>query len=358
MATATMTPTGNGLLEQVLEQPPAVPQMPLELLKVRMENETIMAECRLHPRDFGEIKRQLGTLLREFPEFADDAIYAKDVGGGKIAEDLSVRAAEALAEAYGYNRISADVTAVDADSSKVSATFTDYQTGRVWTDAVIVSKWYTSAKSKGARRERYTDDRFNDTVCKATKSKVIREVICRSVNPALKAWFKNECYKIMAETLKSEDVDKIVAGWKAVGVNQKQLEQLIGRPISMGLQQEDRLRLKTFYVAIRDKETTIEALLAGDGQEAPATVDELTAKIQGKEPTTETVAVLDLNEISAGIAACTSPTQVNEYFLRAVAGQADEDTLTIEQWAQERKAELAKKPKKGELLDKGNAPTD
>ncbi len=257
-----------------------------ELMAMKVENETIMAECRVRPRDMAAIKAQLAGLLLNFPEFADDAIYSKDVGGGKIAEDLSVRAAEALAEAYGWNRIRADVTPVDADTVKVEATFTDFQSGRIWQDAVIVSKWYTISKTKGGGRARHADDRFNDTVAKAAKSKVIREVICRSVNPALKAWFKNECYKVMAQSVKPEDADKIVEAWKGIGVTLQKLEQLIGKPRSMGWLVSDQLKLRTLYVAVRDGEQSIESLLnSGEESSMPKTAAELTKQLTGKTET-------------------------------------------------------------------------
>jgi phage recombination protein Bet len=102
---------------------------------------------------------------------------------------------------------------------------------------------------------------------------------------------------------------------------------------------------------------------------SPKTIAALTEKIQAAtevvepaaeaEAEPETLPVLTLKEIYTTIAACKTSTEVNECFLRSVAGQSDEDTLTIEQWATERKNELAaKKPKKGELLDKGNATPD
>ena len=232
-----------------------------ELAMLRMENETIMAECRMHPRNMSKIKSELEELLNNFPEFADDAIYSKDVGGGKLAEDLSIRAAEALAEAYGYNRIRASVAIVDDNHVKIEATFTDFQTGRIWQDDCIVSKWYTAAKAKGGGRVRYDDDRFHNTVAKAAKSKVIREVICRSVNPALKAWFKNECEKVLAKSLKPEDMDKIVDAWRGLGATLEQIEKIVGKPRAMGWLASDQLRLRTLYVGVRDGEQTLESLL-------------------------------------------------------------------------------------------------
>jgi hypothetical protein len=262
-----------------------------DTMMLRLENETIMAACKAEPRDMVAVKNQLGGLLHAFPEFADDAIYSKDVGGGKFAEDLSIRAAEALAEAYGYNRIRASVSMVDDDHAKVEATFTDFQSGRVWQDDVIVSKWYTASKTKGGGRVRYDDDRFLNTVVKAAKSKVIREVICRSVNPAGTAWFKNECEKVMQLQLTPDKVASMVKAWADIGVGLEKLEALVGKPKAMGWMASDASRLRTLFVAVRDGEETVESLLnptkpAADVSQAEIDA-QLAAKNAAKKPAAE-----------------------------------------------------------------------
>jgi hypothetical protein len=204
--------------------------MPAELAQMKMENETIMAECRMRPRDLGECKRKLAELLREFPEFAEDAVYRRPVGKEegsneqKYAEGLSIRAAEALAEAYGYNRVRGDVTRSGPDAAKVDATFTDFATGRIWQDGRLVSQ---VAKRRNGETYRIEESRFADLVCGAAKSRAIREVIVRSVNPALKAWFENECNKIIASLLTDDKVEEIVRGFEKFGINLAQLEGLL-----------------------------------------------------------------------------------------------------------------------------------
>jgi len=240
-----------------------------ELLQMRMENETIMAECRAVPRDLGECKRKLAELLREFPEFAEEAIYRRPVGKDeetgrqKIAEGLSVRAAEALAEAYGYNRVRGDVTRVDLDNVKVDATFTDFATGRIWQDGRLVSQWMMR---RDKTRYRIPDDRFVDTVVGAAKSKAIREVITRSVNPALKAWFENECRKITASLLTEEKMNEIVSGFSRFGIDLASLESLLGRPRAMGWTNNERLAAVGYFAALKNGETTVQLLLEAAGK--------------------------------------------------------------------------------------------
>lgn len=236
-----------------------------ELLQMRMENETIMAECRAQPRDLGDCKRKLSDLLREFPEFAEDAVYRRPVGkeeGGdrqKIAEGLSIRAAEALAEAYGYNRVRGDVTRIDANTAKVDATFTDFATGRIWQDGRLVSQ---VATKRDGSQYRINDDRFSDIVCGAAKSRAIREVIVRSVNPALKAWFENECRKITATLLTEERMNEMVTAFDGYGINLVQLEALLGRARSLGWTTNERVKALEMFNALKANETTVADLLA------------------------------------------------------------------------------------------------
>jgi hypothetical protein len=242
-----------------------------ELLQMKMENETIMTECRLHPRNFDTIKRDLLEQLQAFPELATDAIYEKPVGKDqqsgeqKYVRGLSIRAAEALAEAYGYNRIRSDVSELDGDKVKVEATFTDYQKGRVWQDAGILSKTYKDRYGKPAR---WNDDRFYNVVVKAEVSKRVREVIMRSVNTGLKAWFESECEKISAGLLDDKTVGKIVDQYATKQVTVEMLEKLVGRPRSMGWMQNDRARLLNIWNAIKDGETSIDEVF-GDKPTKP-----------------------------------------------------------------------------------------
>jgi hypothetical protein len=266
MANKAVAAENESPLESVLT---ATEQMMMraDLAQMRMENEMISAECRMHPRSMKEVRDKLSELLEEFPDFADDAIYCKPVGRDpdtnqqKHARGLSIRAAEALAEVYGYNRVRADVSKIDDFTVKIDATFTDFQSGRIWQDGGIVSKFYTTSRKQ---RVAHADDRFYNVVVKAEKSKYIREVICRSVNAALKAWFESACAKVAESRLSEEDVAKTVEGWKSRGVS---LETALGKPLSMGWTNEDRLILRGLWTAIKDGETTLKEAFGIEAKE-------------------------------------------------------------------------------------------
>lgn len=313
-----------------------------ELAQMRMENETILAECRLHPRNFDTIKRDLLEQLQAFPELATDAIYEKPVGKDadgtpKYARGLSIRAAEALAEAYGYNRIRSDVAELDADKVKVEATFTDYQKGRVWQDAGILSKTYKDRFGKPAR---WNDDRFYNVVVKAEVSKRIREVIMRSVNTGLKAWFESECEKISAGLLDDKTINKIVDQYATKAVTVEMLEKLIGRPRSMGWIQNDRSRLLNIWNAIKDGETSIDEVFC----------DKPTKPLPDpkKEPPNIGDALAKAREIIGG---CTDETAVDFEADQLIAA-SPEQTEAINGLRRDRKAALAaaSTPKKQKQL--------
>ncbi len=242
--------------DDLLQRP--VGEVRQDLLQMKMENEIIMAECRVRPRDMNAIKRQLAELLRAFPELAEDAIYSKPVGKDrdgkeKFAEGLSIRAAEVLSEAYGFNRVRCDATPLPDGNAKVEATFTDFQNGRIWQDGGVVARKY---KAYGGQIKEHAEDRFWGVVVKAEASRRIREVINRSVNAALKAWFENECRKVLSQVLDDEKVDGICNSFRSVGVKLDQLEAVIGRPRAMGWTVQDRQHLLGIWNAIKTGETT------------------------------------------------------------------------------------------------------
>lgn len=248
----------TGTLEDTQVQ--GIASLPPDLAILRMENDSIQALAAARPRDFMQIKRELEDQLAAFPGLAEDAIYRKPVGKDqntgqqKYANGLSVRTAETLAESYGYNRVRTDITVIDEDTVKIEATFTDYQRGRIWQDGGILSKKY---KDRYGKIQRTPDDRFYSVVVKAAASKHVREVILRSINPGLKAWYWNKCEEIAGGLLDDKAIQKIVDQFGKIGVTAEMLEVSVGRPRAAGWTQEDRVNLLGIWNAIKDGETTL-----------------------------------------------------------------------------------------------------
>lgn len=250
----------------------AVAQLPSDLAILRLENETIQSLAAARPRDHNSIKREMQSQLDEYPSFAKQAIYSKPCGKDergvqKIARGLSVRAAEALAEAYGFCRVRTDVTPIDDDSVKVEATFTDYQKGRIWQDAGIVSKWY---RQRSGGMTKHPDDRFYGVVVKAELSRRVREVILRSVPPGLRAYVMEQAENKLASILDEKAIDKIVEKFGHKNVTLAQLESHIGRSRKTGWTEEDRLDLLGLWNAIEEGETTVQEAFATDAPKQPS----------------------------------------------------------------------------------------
>jgi len=274
------------------EQVNAIAKLPNHLAVLRMENDNIMSLAAAHPRDQELMKAELEGQLRAFPKHAAKMVYAKPVGkesdicadcgkecwpdkktkkpaidcfscgsrniirgAQKYARGLSVRAAEMLAEVYGYNRVRTAIEDISEDKVRVEATFVDFQKGRTWTDDAVVSKFFTR---RDKSIERIPDDRFYGVVARAEASKRVREVITRCVSAGLKAWLYDECEKLIDQSLDENTVNKIIQNFANKGVRKEQLEQLIGRTIKDGWLLEDRKNLLGIWSGIESGEMTIQ----------------------------------------------------------------------------------------------------
>lgn len=246
------------------EQIQALANLPAEIVLMKLENETIQALAAARPRDHEKIRNELVQQIEAYPSFAKSAIYCKPIGkdeGGnqKYARGLSIRAAEAIAEAYGFCRIRSDVTPIDDAHVKVEATFTDYQKGRIWQDGGIISKFY---KNRKGQMTRIPDDRFYNVTVKAEASKRIREVITRSVPPGLRSELMEMVEKKIDTLLDDSTIDKMIANFANKGVTVEHLEKLIGRTRKAGWTKEDRRNLVGVWNSLEQDETTVNEIIA------------------------------------------------------------------------------------------------
>lgn len=285
--TTQTTENGEGGLEQVLRNTEAAMARP-EFVQMRMENDAIMAECRARPRDYEAIKAELEAQIKAFPGMAEEAIYSKPVGKDKsgkmqFARGLSIRAAELLSEAYGYNRVRSDVTIIDADHVKVESAFLDFQRLRIWQDGGVVSAWYRSFNGSMVR---HAEDRFLSLVVKAEASRRVREVILRSVNAGLKAWFLDLCERTLGNLLDDKAVKKIVDAFATKGVGIGLLEDLIGRPQAMSWTEEDRKHLQGIWNSVQEGDTTIEEVFGKKKEQSAPSVSttDLTSPKLAEQP--------------------------------------------------------------------------
>jgi len=210
--------------------------LPREAVLMRMENETMQSMALRHPRDYAGVLADVKAQLAAYPSFAKAAIYSKPVGKDrdtqeeKFARGLSIRAAEAVAEAYGYNRIRTSVELVpeDPDCVRVLAVFTDFQRGRVIEDESILCKRYTGYDK---RPRRYTDDRFYGVVVKAEKARLRRDVILGAVPSGLKQELFDAAEAAVANTITDDDVLKIISAFGSKLVLPQEIEKYLDAPM-------------------------------------------------------------------------------------------------------------------------------
>lgn len=238
---------------------PADPKQATDYQLIKMENESMMMAASVRPRNNQAVMRELLDQMEAYPSFAESVMYAKPIGKDQrgqmqYARGLSIRAAEAIAAAWGYNRIEQTVEPIDEDRVRVTATFTDFQSGRIWRDSGIVSKWY---KDRFGKMTKHNDERFFNVVIKAELSKRVREAVMRSVPPGVRSELQVIAERMIARLLGNDTIQKIVDSFASIGVTLVQLENLLDKPVKMGWTTEDRVTLQQVFTAIRDGETTV-----------------------------------------------------------------------------------------------------
>jgi hypothetical protein len=255
----------------------AIARLPERLAVIKMQDESIMAMAAARPRSHIAILEEVKHQIVAYPSFARAAMYRKPVGkdeSGKMkyAEGLSIRAAEALRNAYGYNKVTTEIEPLDPENMRVrvTATFTDYQTGSMWTDSGIISRRY---KKRMGGTALHDEDRFFNVVCKAEVSRRVREVVLRSVPPGLKAELEEAVEETVSRLLTPEVIDKIVALFAKKGANQEMLEKHLGKPRD-SWDEEDRLTLQGVFNALEEGETTLQEVFGGAGESGPGTAQQ------------------------------------------------------------------------------------
>jgi len=252
---------------------------------IKVENDTMIAMAQTRPRSNRAVISELIDQIDAYPSFAESVVYAKPIGtdnNGRMqyARGLSIRAAEAIAAAWGNNEIIQKVETIDDDHVRVVAIFKDLQTVRIWKDEGIVSKWY---KTRGGKMAKHNDDRFFNIVVKAELSKRVREAIIRSVPPGLRSELQSVAEARVARLLSNETIEKIVQAFGGIGVSLVQLENLIDKPLSKGWTVDDRVTLQGVFTAIKDGETTIAEAFGAKQAKPDATTEAITKALSEKK---------------------------------------------------------------------------
>ena len=292
----------NTYLEESGRMSP-IDALPADVAIIKMENEQIFAAARVSPREPAKVLRQLTDLIEAYPAAADEAIYSKPVGTvqqitcskckikyevsyidrketscpgcdakydegkdivrkvKKFAEGLSIRAAESIRSAFGYTRLATTTESLEDGRVKITGILVDYCAGNVTSDDRIVSPFY---KAKNGHMTRTPEDRFLNVVVKAEKSKLRRDVILDSTPAIVKAMFRDACENKLKDLVAPEVIEqKILPAFAEYGISVEQLDQIVGRPRSLGWREDERLELRKILNALKNEETTVRELVEG-----------------------------------------------------------------------------------------------
>lgn len=243
---------------------------------VRLENETQLAVSVQRPRDEAKILKASLAELDLYPSLAEGAIYIKPVGkteSGKMtyAEGLSIRTAESLSMRWGNNAYGVDIVGEDEDSATIAAVYLDYEANIRRVKQQRVSKWF---KRRNGQLQKYAPDRF-DVVLNANGSKILREVILRSLPAGLKKEYENKARDLLGNKVDSKR-QAIVSRFKTLGVEQEKLISYVGKPVDEW-KKDEMVTLLGIYNALRDGELTVKDVF--EGEETP-TAQELEGTVQ------------------------------------------------------------------------------
>jgi hypothetical protein len=232
---------------------------------VKLENTTQMSIAIQQPRNELTILQSALKELETYPSMAEEAIYSKPVGkddSGKMkhAEGLSIRTAESLANRWKNSAYGGDIVSEDEESATIAAVFLDYENNTRHVVQKRVSKFY---KQKGKNSiVQYTPDRF-DIVLAANMSKILREVILRSLPGGLKKEYEHRAKQMLKGDKLQNRRTAIVAKFADLQVGQADIERYKGKAMKEWTH-EDITELLGVYNAIRDGELSTQEILGAN----------------------------------------------------------------------------------------------
>ncbi len=116
---------------------------------------------------------------------------------------------------------------------------------------------------------RHDDDRFFNVVCKAEKSKLVREVILRSVPAGLKSEIEKAAAEALGEFMDDGALQSLIDGFAEKNVSVEQIEKLIGKRKENFLT-ADRTKLLGLWNAVKDGESSVNEVFGDEQAEPPA----------------------------------------------------------------------------------------
>ena len=227
---------------------------------VRLENNTQMQVAMQRPRDEGKILKASLHELELYPSLAEEVLYMKPVGKNPdtkkmtYAEGLSIRAAESLANRWVNSSFGCEIVAEDDLTVQLAGVFLDYENN---TRHVVVGRVAKNYRARTGQVVKRTPDQIELAV-KAEQSKVLREVILRSLPAGLKKEYENEVRRLLKGGKIENRKAAIVARFQELNVSVETLETHRGKKMAEW-EHDDIVSLLGIANAMRDGELTREA---------------------------------------------------------------------------------------------------
>jgi len=250
-------------LPQSIETPDVMPLGVVESLQ-RAEIDVQIATAKRYPRSIAQFKATATEMVSMDEETAESCIYRRPVGGGKVAEGMSVRMAEIVASCYGNIRVGTMIIEQTERQVKARGFCHDVQNNVAATVEVVES----TIKANG---QPY-DERMRVVVAKAAAAKAYRDavfkVVPRGLCKALEEMARQVAIGDATTFTKRRDA---VMGWLArIGVDGPRAFAALGIKGVEDIGVEQLVTLTGYKTAIKDGEITVDEAFPPNRREASA----------------------------------------------------------------------------------------
>lgn len=226
---------------------------------VRLENSTQMAVSVQRPRNNKAVLAEALEVLDLSSALVESAIYSKpvgkdkDTGKMKYAEGLSIRAAEELRRIYGNNSAGTTVIRDEGTEIIIGAAFVDFEKNTRFAVEKAVSKLY---RSRDGRIQEIPPDRLADVVVPAHASKLLREVILRSIPSWLKAEFESRAREIGTSGSLPALRQRMIEQFSTLGVTDAQILAHLQKDAVTRITRDDIATMRGVFTALKEGEAT------------------------------------------------------------------------------------------------------
>ena len=231
-----------------------------------------IATAKQYPRSITNFIETASSIACIDEETAASCLYNRPVGGGKVAEGMSVRLAEIVGATYGNLRVGARV--ISQNERQVSAQGVAHD---------LESNFYASTEvieSTVDKNGRPYSERMRVTVAKAALAKARRDATFQVVPRALVTPIQTKIKNILFGKESSLDKwrEKIGAWIKLLGIDEMRVFDIIGVSGLADMSQKHFEKLLGLKTAIQNNEITIDDAFPAPKKSTEEELKELTSK--------------------------------------------------------------------------------